>query len=339
MSAERSSLDRPHDTVMLAADPGLDRASAIRDDASRLDTLIRDARSRVLIVEGGDPLVAVATGSLWFEPDILALGASDGPPVFLGVDRVTGGGRFAANLPTRIDARDAAREPIAKYWPLMPIAPLRALMTSGALPAGELAAASLARSLFGWHQSTRFCGWCGSGMSVAAAGWKASCTACGREQYPRVDPVAIMLITDGERCVLAHEPRFPDKMYSCIAGYIEPGEDVAHAVRRETFEELGLAVGTVEIVDSQPWPFPHSLMIGCIASVERGSALKIDPVEIEDARWFTRAETRQLIARSHPDGLWEPGVQAIAHRLIGCFAAGHATPVSLARPAPEPRVG
>jgi NAD+ diphosphatase len=208
---------------------------------------------------------------------------------------------------------------------LAPPADIRTIATRGLLSAGDTAAAGLARSLFAWHDASRFCGACGAAADLIDAGWRRRCGGCGRDQYPRVDPVVIMLVTDGARCVLAHEPRFPDRMFSCIAGYVEPGEDVAHAVGRETAEELGLAVERVKIVADQPWPLPHSLMIGCIAHVAP-AALTIDPTEIAEARWFTRAEADALLARSHPDGIWIPGAQAIAHHLIARFARGDDLP-------------
>ncbi len=324
----------------MASSMGLDRASHLRDDPVQIANLLWDAGARVLIMDGGDPLTVARSGSLslWFDPSILAVfdGLNEpndpGRPelagglrsaVFLGLDRETSEARFALELPSDVETASATRRVLATHAALEPMMPLRTLMTSAALPADQLTAATLARSLFSWHKAFRFCGWCGGPTSTVSAGWKVRCSGCEREVYPRVDPVAIMLITDGECCVLAHEPRFPDRMFSCIAGYIEPGEDIADAVRRETLEELGLTVGAVKIIDSQPWPFPYSLMIGCVAHVARGSTFKIDPVEIEEARWFTRSETRQLIAGTHPEGLWEPGPQAIAHRLIARFANAH----------------
>jgi NAD+ diphosphatase len=129
-----------------------------------------------------------------------------------------------------------------------------------------------------------------------------------------------MLVTDGERCLLGHEPRFPERMFSCLAGYVEPGEAIADAVIRETAEEVGLVVTDVRVVESQPWPLPHSLMIGCVATAAP-APLTIDTTEIVEARWFSRAEARALLDRTHPEQLWVPGRQAIAHHLIAGFAS------------------
>ncbi len=310
----------------------IDRQSLRRGDEAYLTALASAPDARFLVLDGGDPVIlrdaACQDGelSVWFSRDQAAQAVADDmtrcPMVFLGVgpaaENLAGAGRFALVLP------EGGRDRLAEIVPLEPPAGLRSLMTAGVVSQDALATAGLARSLFAWHSTAKFCGACGSGTRVIDGGWRVRCTGCERDAYPRVDPVVIMLVTDGERCVLAHEPRFPERMFSCIAGYVEPGEDVAEAVARETAEELGLVIGEVAIVDTQPWPFPHSLMIGCVARVAGSLALRIDPVEIVEARWFTRAQAQQLIERTHPDGLWEPGHQAIAHRLIARFARGEA---------------
>ncbi len=146
-----------------------------------------------------------------------------------------------------------------------PIVDLRSLALQGALSAEDLSLLAQAKSLADWNETHRFCGKCGSVPAPVDGGWKRICMSCGREAFPRIDPVVIMLVTDGARCVLARETRFPPGMYSAIAGFIEPGDDLEHAVRRETKEEIGLDVEEVRYELSQPWPFPHSLMLGCLA--------------------------------------------------------------------------
>jgi NAD+ diphosphatase len=132
-----------------------------------------------------------------------------------------------------------------------------------------------------------------------------------------------MLVVDGEKDIvlLGHAPRFDEKMYSALAGFIEPGEGIDDAVRRETMEEAGIEVGDVHFHMAQPWPFPHSLMLGCFAQA-RTTAIKIDAEELTDARWFTRTELTQMLAGKHPDGYWVPGKQAIARTLMEAWAAG-----------------
>jgi NAD+ diphosphatase len=139
------------------------------------------------------------------------------------------------------------------------------------------------------------------------------------QHFPRTDPVVIMLAVDGDACLLGRQPRFPKGMYSALAGFLEPGETIEAAVRREIQEEAGVACGEVRYFASQPWPFPSSLMIGCFAEA-RSLALEVDRVELEDARWFPRDEALALLERRHPDGLAAPIPMAIAHHLLKRWA-------------------
>jgi NAD+ diphosphatase len=150
-------------------------------------------------------------------------------------------------------------------------------------------------------------------------GYRRDCPACGAEHFPRTDPVVIMLAIDGERCLLGRQARFAPAMYSCLAGFVEPGETIEDAVRRETAEEAGIAVGRVRYHASQPWPFPSSLMIGCHAEAISRDIVR-DEAELEACRWFGRAEVQAMLAGLHPDGLKCPPDIAIAHHLIKAWA-------------------
>ena len=145
------------------------------------------------------------------------------------------------------------------------------------------------------------------------------CAACDAEIFPRVDPVVIMLAIDGERCLLGRQPRFAPGMYSALAGFLEPGETIEEAVRREVKEEAGIQVGRVAYHSSQAWPFPSSLMIGCHAEA-LSTDVERDAAELEDCRWFEREEVRLMLAGAHPQGLKAPFPMAIAHHLIKAFA-------------------
>ncbi len=153
---------------------------------------------------------------------------------------------------------------------------------------------------------------------MTQGGYRRDCPTCGAQHFPRTDPVVIMAIVDGDRVLLGRQARFVPGMYSCLAGFLEPGETIEDAVRRETWEEAGIRVGRVGYHSSQPWPFPNSLMIGCI-----GEALTTDVVpdatELEDCRWFTRDEARAMLDGSHPDGVSSPKPLAIAHHLLLAF--------------------
>jgi NAD+ diphosphatase len=192
---------------------------------------------------------------------------------------------------------------------------LRSLNSQGLLGAEDMGAVAQGASLLAWNGSCRFCGRCGAATEARIGGYKRVCTGCGAEHFPRTDPVVIMLTVTQERCLMGRSPHFVPGMFSTLAGFVEPGETIEDAVRRETFEESGVRIGRVAYYASQPWPFPHSLMIGCF-----GEALNEDLTpdfnELEACRWFSRDEVRLMIAGAHPDGLIVPPNAAIANHLI-----------------------
>ncbi len=179
---------------------------------------------------------------------------------------------------------------------------------------GEVAQAV---ALINWNADNRFCGRCGGAMELRIGGYKRICAACGHTIFPRTDPVVIMLTIDLERelCLLGRGPHFAPGMYSCLAGFVEPGETIENAVRRETHEEANIDVGRVRYHASQPWPMPHTLMIGCYAEA-LSSEITRDEAELEDCRWFTREEVTALLGASANNGRQPPPRGAIAHRLM-----------------------
>ena len=197
---------------------------------------------------------------------------------------------------------------------------LRSLTTQGLVTAEITSALGQAKSLMYWHSRHRFCSNCGAPSHAASAGWRRQCTACQAQHFPRTDPVAIMLVTHGELCLLGRSARFAPGLYSCLAGFIEGGETFEDAVRREVSEEAGIAVGRVDYFATQPWPFPSSLMIAGVAEA-LDTELTIDRTELEDARWFDREEVRSMLRRNHPDGLICPPKLAIANLLLTTWAA------------------
>jgi NAD+ diphosphatase len=162
-----------------------------------------------------------------------------------------------------------------------------------ALPADEANLVAHARALVLWHASEVFCATCGAPARPAAGGNTRVCTndGCGRQVFPRVDPAIIVLVAHGERCLLGRQASWPEDRYSTIAGFVEPGESLEDAVRREVFEETNIRVGDVDYHSSQPWPFPSALMLGFIAEA-RSTDINLNDGELEDARWFTRADLR-----------------------------------------------
>ena len=196
---------------------------------------------------------------------------------------------------------------------------LRSIAVQGVVPTEEMGPLATAKALLHWHARHRFCAACGAPTVLSCAGFRRDCGACGTQHFPRTDPVVIMLVSRGNRCLLGRQPRFLKGVYSCLAGFLEPGETIEDAVRRETFEEAGVAVGAVLYQASQPWPFPASIMIGCRGEAV-SDALTIDRDELEDARWFLRDEVRLMLNRRHPDELTTPPPMAIAHHLIRAWA-------------------
>jgi NAD+ diphosphatase len=234
---------------------------------------------------------------------------------------------FAALLPDeavemRSDASDGfldRRVLVVPHREDLKLIDLRSIAMGGLLPPDQTAMLAAAKALMHWHARHRFCSNCGALDGVAMAGWRRDCNVCKATHFPRTDPVVIMLAVDGDACLLGRQPRFPKGMYSALAGFVEPGETIEAAVRREIKEEAAVTCRAVRYFASQPWPFPASLMIGCFAEAESRS-LEVDRVELEDARWFSRDETVALIERRHPEGLTAPTPMAIAHHLLKRWA-------------------
>ena len=299
----------------------LDRLGPKRSDAEFIKAQAEAPGARFLVLADLKPVVrsnAERTQArlAWFsraELDTLGLPTADA--LFLGTD-----GAGKAHFAVAVTEHRTRHAPGAIEM-LRPIVDLRSLAMQGIMPPEELSLCGQARALAQWHENARCCGHCGGTTLVKDGGWRRKCWACGLEWFPRTDPVVIMLISDGQRCLLAHEHRYGDKMFSALAGFIEPGEDVEHAVRREVLEETNIRVGEVTYHSSQPWPFPHSLMLGCMGKAET-TDITIDSGELAEARWFSREDARLMLDRRHPDGLTVPGRHAIANALITSFVDG-----------------
>ena len=194
-------------------------------------------------------------------------------------------------------------------------ADLRSVYAQGLVPREELSMLAQAFSLNSWHTSHKHCGRCGARNMMKSGGVKRICEGCGAEHFPRTDPVVIMLTVFGDKCLLARGAHFPEGMVSCLAGFMEPGESIEEAVRRETQEEAGIEAGKVTYHASQPWPFPHSLMIGCIAEA-LDDTLTLDASELEAGGWHSRKDVRLMLDGVHPQGLRLPPEGAIANLLI-----------------------
>jgi NAD+ diphosphatase len=286
----------------------VDRAAERRTDTEALRALESDGSARAYVI-GGELIVLRKTEA---KPDPLfscavARGfAGTGETAFLGL--VDGAPRFAVAI-------EPAAATALKADSAFEVADLRSIAVRGLIEADHLPPLAQGKALLNWHTRHRFCANCGSATQAVEAGWRRDCPACHTQHFPRTDPVAIMLPVEGDRCVLGRSHRFQPGMWSCLAGYIEPGEAIEDAVRRETREEAGIVCGRVAYFASQPWPFPTSLMIGCHAEAISHDIV-IDRNELADARWFNREEVASMIARKHPDGFTAPAPVAIAYHII-----------------------
>jgi NAD+ diphosphatase len=279
---------------------GLDRQAALRRDAGGLADAL--ARGSVLPLWRGKPLLRQERPA-WVPAGHPVL-AGGGPPVFLGID--DGVPRFAVDLSDWTPGDGTAPEAgffdqTVQHHPAMTggegFVELRGVMTLLTPREAELVAT--AKALLQWHRSHGFCSACGARSDIAQAGWQRVCPACAAQHFPRTDPVVIMLVTKGNSVLLGRSPGWPEGMYSLLAGFVEPGETIEAAVRREVQEETGIPCGAVSYLASQPWPFPASLMIGARTEA-LDDRITIDPEELESALWVTREELVQAFAGRHP---------------------------------------
>lgn len=268
----------------------LDRRANDRTNAAWIAEQRQSPRARVIRINGD--ATVLKDGALFCDPISEAI-----PAVFLGLD-TTGAPWFAV----KTEAADNLRD-------------LRSLAMEEALPPEQLGMLAQARSLIQWHERRTFCSNCGGRNEVADAGYRRHCPSCGMDHFPRTDPVAIMVVRHEGHILLGRQKAWKPGMYSALAGFVEPGETIEDAARREVFEESGIRVGAVRYVTSQPWPFLSNIMIGLIGEALT-SRIRIDENELEDARWFSRTDAMMMIQRTHPDGFYAANPMAIAHDLI-----------------------
>ena len=286
----------------------IERAAELRPDDAAMARLAAQPNAGAYAI-GGDWIAmkkGLALNDPLFTMDEARALAPATELIFLGL--IDGAARFGHGMaPAAAEAlksRDGFR-----------VTDLRSIAVQGLVHPEHLPPIAEAKAVLHWHARHRFCPNCGAPTQAVQAGWRRDCPQCKAEHFPRTDPVAIMLASMGDNCLLGRSPRFVPTMWSCLAGFIEPGESIEDAVRRETREEAGIACGRVTYFQSQPWPFPTSLMIGCHAEALTREIV-VDRAELEDARWFSKAEVATMLLRKHPDGLTIPPPVAIAHHLI-----------------------
>ncbi len=273
----------------------VDRSDHIRNDDKAIAELCGSLRARILKLNDLDPAIdeygMLGWGSLADAPpdkDLLFLGMCEDKPHFAVLDE---------------DAPSAGQQAYAVWQQLNLMRP------------EEASTYSSARSLIEWHRRHRFCSNCGAKSRVAKAGWGRHCDACDVEHFPRVDPVVIMLAEHEGKALVGRQPRFPPKRFSALAGFVEPGESLEEAVARELHEEAGVRATDVRYLTSQPWPFPGSLMIACIAPVE-DDTITLDENELEETIWVSREDVRAAFDETLDAPFLAPPHFAIAHTLL-----------------------
>jgi len=292
----------------------LDRAAHLRGNDEKLFAMEghRDAGAYVIY---RDSLVvrkeAGASRALLSVDEAVKLGANPGT-IFLGLR--DGAPVFGMGIAAAAVEKLLGRDDVA-------VTELRGMVMQGAVPTEQLSAIATAKSMVTWHQRHGYCANCGTRTAMKEGGWKRDCPNCKAEHFPRTDPVVIMLVTHGDRCLLGRQKQFLPGMWSCLAGFVEVAETIEDAVKREIFEESGIHCTDVQYYMTQPWPYPSSLMIGCSARAT-SDEIVVDKAELEDARWFTREEVTLMHNRTHPDGMFAAHPFAIAHHLIGRWVHG-----------------
>lgn len=284
------------------------RDSEYRDETS-LSAALDNPSTRYFLFAGGSVIISKGETSkaAFSREEVSDFQIKQDQAILLG--EAADGARIA--VPVGIDV-ETLEEPWAVY-------DLRALLYSTSVAEEDAGAIAQAGSMLHWHRMNRFCGKCGNASTMKIGGYRRDCPSCESQMFPRTDPVVIMLAVKEDNCLLGRSPNFPEGWYSTLAGFVEPGETMEDAVRRETFEESGIKIGRVKYHASQPWPFPHSLMIGvhCEAISEE---ITVDESELEDCRWFTRDEVQLMIEEKHPDGYICPPNKAISSALVGAWA-------------------
>jgi len=279
----------------------LDRADYLRHDDIGLAAAQGDWRGRLLKLENFEPELAADGLLSWTS---MADAPESAELVLLGLDTANGN-----------------RPHFAAYIPGMRAPPGRSMRLFGLLDQfapGEAATYAAARSVLDWHSRHQFCANCGAQTRMFRAGWGRKCDSCHAEHFPRVDPVVIMIAEHEGRALLGRGPGWPVGRYSALAGFLEPGESMEEAVAREIFEEAGVRVSGVRYIASQPWPFPSSLMMACVAVAE-DDALTIDTNELEDAIWVSRADVQSVLS-GEPGPFLAPPPYAIAFNLLTAWA-------------------
>jgi len=290
-------------------DAPLNRASALRGNLKWLKQQIQSPQSKVIVFVKDRPAIAINGEVLeisFVKTSEVLQSCKQAELVFLHLTK-TSEAVFAVQFEEELQDKFVNNH--------VKLIDLRSLAMQAILPPQDLGVLAQARSLLSWHASHRFCANCGNKTKLADSGYRRDCPDCKCQHFPRVDPVVIMLVQHGENFLMGRGHNFEENHFSALAGFLEPGETIEAATRRETFEETGIKVGEVTYLLSQPWPFPSTLMIGVIAQALT-TEIQPDPVEIAEAKWFSFNEIRQMLANNHPSGTTLPPPMSIAYQMM-----------------------
>ena len=301
----------------------VDRVSYLRSNPEWVNNTMVDSNSLFVPFLKGQPFVSTIKGltsknaqkdqlnPAWFPYNFFEKNIVDNSTIiFLGL--LNDKSYFAIDLSKISNPEDQVNiNDMGSFEDLM-------ALSSQPIDSGELAMLGQAKAIFEWHKSHQFCSKCGQKSNMVEGGYKRICGSCNAEHFPRTDPVVIMLATHNDHAFLGRQKRFPVGMYSALAGFIEPGESIEEAVARELHEEAGIIINNATYHSSQPWAFPNSLMIGCMAE-SASEKFKLDEIEIDEGRWFSRDELRKAINGDENSKFFVPPKMAIAHHLIKAF--------------------
>ncbi len=277
---------------------GLDRADHLRLDEAELAALSAKESARLLKLSSLEPVLDENNKLTWDSPNI------GEETIFLGLD---GEVPFFAPL-VEIETLGQRAWTVFRMLNLM--------------TARDAAIWGTARSLNEWHNRHRFCGRCGNARVFFRGGWGRRCGSCRLDHFPRVDPVVIMLAEHRGKVFVARQPQYPPGRYSALAGFVEPGESIEEAVARELMEEAGVVASDIRYVASQPWPFPNSLMIACVAKAA-SAEIRLDTTELEHGFWVERAGIEAALAGDPEAPFLAPPPYAIAHSLLRHWLDGN----------------
>ena len=291
----------------------LDRAALKRNEEAWLAAQLAEPTTLIVPFWQLKPMVLAAadatqsTSIAWLRPSVMTdLGRDDAAPIFLGL--LNGVAHFAVDVSHLADPQtEGPLKGLGTFDDLRSIAPK--------LKPEDAAILAQGKSMIDWHARHRFCAACGGTTVLCDGGYKRSCGSCEAEHFPRTDPVVIALVVKGDQCVLGRGPEWPENFYSAVAGYVEPGESIEEAVAREVQEEIGIDITKVRYHSTQPWPYPSSLMIGCIAETEQED-LTVDNQELAEAKWISRDDLKAILKGEAKGDTFVPPAMAIAHQLM-----------------------